>query len=186
VGKRLFLAVDIDARTREAISHISSELRSRSEELGRMTWVHPDRMHLTLHFMGDADETLERRALDALGEPIRIAPFALSFKGLGFFPRSGSPRVLWLGISEGLHGLRRVHELIEQRLSAADPASDAYNPHLTLARFRHRVARSRVGEIAAVEASAGPCVIDRVTLYQSRLSPAGPTYAPLGETPLKP
>lgn len=186
MGQRLFLAVDIDESTREAIAHVSAGLRARAEALRRVTWVHPERMHLTLHFMGDADDALERRALGALAQPIPIAPFDLSFKGLGFFPSSGPPRVLWLGISGGLQDLHRVHDLIQQRLGVAGPPTEAFNPHLTLARFRDRVPRGRIAEIAAIPASAGPCRIDRVTLYESRLSPAGPRYVPLGEGALQP
>lgn len=52
---------------------------------------------------------------------------------------------------------------------------------LTLARFGDRVPRTKLAEIPDIPASAGPSRIDRVTLYESRLSPAGPTYVPLEE-----
>jgi 2'-5' RNA ligase len=183
--KRLFLAVDIDESTREAIAHVSAGLRVRAEAR-RVTWVHPDRMHLTLHFMADADDELERRMLGALAQPIPMAPFNLSFNGLGVFPSSGPPRVLWLGIGAGLQDLHRVHDMIQQGLGVAGRPAERFTPHLTLARFRDRVPRRQIAEIAAIPASAGPCRIDRVTLYESRLSPAGPSYVPLGEAPLKP
>jgi 2'-5' RNA ligase len=37
----------------------------------------------------------------------------------------------------------------------------------------------------AMRACAGPCAIERVTLYQSRLSPKGPTYTRLADGMLK-
>jgi RNA 2',3'-cyclic 3'-phosphodiesterase len=63
--------------------------------------------------------------------------------------------------------------------------SRPFSPHLTLARFkdggspadRERIASARLE-------SAGECTIDHVTLYQSRLSPRGPTYTPLVVSPL--
>jgi 2'-5' RNA ligase len=108
---------------------------------------------------------------------------------LGVFPERGAPRVLWLGIGDGVDELRIVQQVLTVRLSAVAPATRAspgetFTPHLTLARFRDRVHRAHISEITGIPASAGPCLIDRVTLYESRLSPAGPSYLRLAEAPL--
>lgn len=188
MGKRLFIAVDIDEATRDQIGRISASLQEAIAKRTKASWVRPDRMHLTLHFFGSADPALEERARAALAHPISEAPFDLSFHGLGFFPERGSPRVLWLGIRDGLAELRRIQTALTGRdLSRAlpEPANEPFTPHLTLARFRDRVSRPKLAEIAGIPASAGPSRIDRVTLYESRLSPAGPTYLPLAQAPLR-
>jgi 2'-5' RNA ligase len=203
MAKRLFLAVDIDDATREQVGRISAELRERMGARARASWVHPDRLHLTLQFFGDADEVVEQRVRVALDTPIPQRPFELSFRGLGFFPQRGSPRVLWLGIHAGVAELRRVQEILAGRgLSGAAPrAQDAgraeedrhttvhdqgFTPHLTLARFRERVPRARIDDLQRISASAGPSRIDRVTLYESRLSPKGPAYLGVAEASLQP
>ena len=187
VGKRLFVAIDVDEVTRGAVEDISTSLRQdpRTQKLGRATWVNKKRMHLTLHFVADADQGMQDRLRAAVARPLPIAPFTLGFQDLGFFPARGSPRVLWLGISDGLDQVRRVHQEIERRLGSRQGAKDPFNPHLTLARFRDRVSRDQIAEIAAFPAAAGPSPIDRVTLYESRLSPQGPTYVALAEAPLQ-
>ena len=187
--KRLFVAVDLDERTRAEIAEVSSALRpSVASSLGRarITWVHADRLHLTLEFLGEVDEGTEQRAGLALLEPFPVQAFDVLFSGLGFFPPSGSPRVLWLGIAEGLADLRSLHEEFRRRVGKSGKPAEAFNPHLTLARFRDRVSRSELREIAKWGARAGPCRIDRVTLYESRLSPKGPSYTGLAEGLLKP
>jgi len=184
VGKRLFLAADIDPSVREAVGRISSEVRQRFDPRARMSWVKPDRMHLTLHFFGDSDAADEERISQALKAPIAHPPFELSFNGLGAFPERGSPRVLWLGIREGADALRQVHAIVSGRMGM--PIDDEFRPHLTLARYRDRVRRSDIDHILALPAAAGPGRIDRVTLYESRLSPKGPTYTRLAEALLKP
>jgi 2'-5' RNA ligase len=200
VGKRLFIAVDLDEATRGQVGRISTGLRDALEtqtkaHSGRSrgaSWVRPDRMHLTLQFFGSADDALEARVRGALAHPIAEPAFDLSFDGLGFFPERGSPRVLWLAVRDGLAALRRLHALfvgldltfIGLDLSRALPerTKEPFTPHLTLARFRDRVPRGKLAEITSIPASAGPSRIDRVTLYESRLSPtAGPTYIPLAE-----
>jgi 2'-5' RNA ligase len=187
MGKRLFMAVDVNEATRDGVDEISQALRrdSRIQQAGRASWVSKDRMHLTLYFAADADASAERRALDALIAPIPQTPFKLSFHGLDFFPELGAPRVLWLGVSDGRDQLRAVHREISRRLDPRKCAPEPFHPHLTLARFRDRVARDSLAEITAFPAAAGPSPIDRVTLYESRLSPKGPTYTAIAEAPLQ-
>jgi 2'-5' RNA ligase len=186
--KRLFVAVDVDELVRDAIGRISAELRHRVAPGVRVSWVRPDRMHLTLHFFGDVDASGEQSILDALAHPVPHAPFDLSFEGLGLFPPRGSPRVLWLGAQRGVGELQRLQKTVLRRLQQTvrvPPGDDAaYRPHLTLARFRDRPSRAQVDEIISIRASTGPFRIDRVTLYESGLSPAGPTYSRLADAPL--
>lgn len=184
--KRLFIAVGIDEATREQVGRISTCVR---EALGytKASWVRPDRMHLTLHFFGSADAALEERVRDALAHPIGGSPFDVTFDGVGFFPERGLPRVVWLGVGAGLTQLRRLQRaLVIGGESRVSHSGGSFSPHLTLARVRDRVPRAKIAEIADIRASAGPVRIDRVTLYESRLSPAGPTYVPLAEALLLP
>jgi 2'-5' RNA ligase len=194
--KRLFIAVDLDEPTRGEVARVASALKlavtSGSESSfvasgysrPRITWVDPDRLHLTLAFLSEADAEMEQRALSALARPFPVAPFDLELDGIGFFPPKGQPRVLWLGIRKGLGELGRLHERVEERLGARSGAGEAFHPHLTLARLRDRVTRTDEARLSAMTASAGPCRIDRVTLYESRLSPKGPTYSALAEAAL--
>lgn len=186
MGKRLFVAVDIDEATRAQVERIAAVVRTAVEPHAKASWVRPDRMHLTLHFLGDVDAAMEDRVRDALAHPLPDAAFAITFDRLGFFPARGSPRVLWLGIRDGLEPLRRVHHALAERLGIKPDRDGPYTPHLTLARVRDRISRARLGEIGRIQASAGPSTIDRVTLYESRLSPAGPTYLPLAAAHLEP
>jgi 2'-5' RNA ligase len=180
----LFLAVDIDRATREQIGRISAGLRKTLERYTRASWVHPDRMHLTLQFFGSADAALEKRMRDALARPVAEPAFNVLFDGLGLFPERGSPRVLWLGVGDGVAALGRLREAFvvrDSRRGFARHAEESFSPHLTLARLRDRVPRAEIAETVDIRASAGPSRIDRVTLYESRLSSAGPTYLPLAE-----
>jgi 2'-5' RNA ligase len=184
-AKRLFIAADVDDRTRDEIGRISSALREAMGRGIKASWVHPDRMHLTLHFFAAADRALEQRIVDALAAPVRRLPFDVSFDTFGFFPERGSPRVLWLGIRQGVAELQGVQQALHEGLRLPR-AEGPFKPHLTLARFRDRVSRAKFPKIPDIRASAGPCRIDRVTLYESRLSPKGPTYFKLAEAPLRP
>jgi 2'-5' RNA ligase len=188
MAKRLFMAVDIDAATRRQVERVSSGVRAEIEKHTKASWVRADRMHLTLHFFGGTDALLEQRVRAALADPIPEAAFDLSFAGIGLFPERGSPRVVWLGTHDGTNALGRVYGILDHRLSGGAGAGppEHFRPHLTLARVRERSPRGRLAGIGNIPAFAGPSRIDRVTLYESRLSPAGPSYLPLAEAPLLP
>jgi 2'-5' RNA ligase len=142
-------------------------------------------MHLTLHFEPEADARIETQLHGALSYPFPVRPFSLRFEGLGTFPERGSPRVLWLGVGDGLEALLAVHRELHARLKSGPGRAEPFHPHLTLARFRDRVSRGAIDEICAFPAAAGPSPIERVTLYESRLSPKGPTYAAVADARLQ-
>ena len=179
--KRLFIAADINAATRDQIAALSRTVRESLAPSVKASWVHPDRMHLTLRFFGAADAVMEDEIRSALASAIPMQPFDIVLEGLGVFPEPGAPRVLWVGIRDGREHLRRLHESLQ---GLRGSSREAFKPHLTLARFRVRTGRAELAELGRIRASAGPSRIDRVTLYESRLSPAGPVYLPLAEAPL--
>jgi 2'-5' RNA ligase len=182
-GKRLFLAVDLDAITREQATRVGEQVRFAMKNVGRVTWVRAEALHLTLFFFPAADPVLEQRIASALVQPLSIPTFELSFEGLGFFPSQKTPRVLWLGVGLGRDELVRLHAEFARRLDSLAPA-EPFTPHLTLARFREQVKGVEMGRLTSVEASAGPTWIERVTLYESHLSSAGPLHEPRGEARL--
>lgn len=185
MAKRLFIAVDIDDATRQQVGRVAAGVREAVGKQIRASWVHLERMHLTLHFLGGADATLEQRARDGMTRPFSESAFDVTFDGLGRFPERGSPRVLWLGIRDGLESLRRIQRILAEQLQVGPDHQGPFTPHLTLARLKDRIPRTKLAKIAEIPAFAGPSRIDRVTLYESRLSPMGPTYIPLAEAFLR-
>ena len=183
---RLFVAIEISDAMRQRIAGLTDEFRSR---LGRaasaVAWVPPERLHLTVQFIGQVDVTTAGMISRSFETPYDVAPFVLQIGGLGVFPPAGRPRVIWLGVQRGREGAARVHAETARRLEGLDIPRDSrpFAPHLTIGRIRDgRGARLRHDD-AAPPAAAGRCTIDHVALFESRLSPRGPTYLPLVRAP---
>src|SRR5512138_155342 len=87
---RLFIAVDLPEEARQAVC-------GRKGEMAGSRWVPEEQLHLTLRFIGDADDALLERIGQELVK-VRPASFDLSLVGTGHFPPRGLPRVLWAGI----------------------------------------------------------------------------------------
>ncbi len=189
---RVFLAVDVDDRVRGGIRALVERLREPIDRAGgrqrRVGWVSPDRVHVTLHFIGELTESRVGELTTAVKQPLDVAPFELALGGLGLFPPRGRPRVLWVGVERGSDGLAQMHEEMGKRLVALGlPVEErAFSPHVTLARFREPWPMAVRSVIEGAGAShIGRCRVTSVTLYQSRPGAGGTTYTPLATGPLR-
>lgn len=131
---RTFIAIDLDHKIRERIASLQAKLRSRCPKL---SWVKPERMHLTIKFLGEIEEAQVgpiQQALDAVAG--QCHPFDITFAGLGVFPPRGRANVLWLGIQDAIGGLKACWSKCEDQLAALGlPGEDRpFSAHLTLAR----------------------------------------------------
>ncbi len=187
---RLFVAVEIEPELVAAAAALIGELRARTEQLApgaRITWVTPDRLHVTLAFVGDADASRTEAICGALSPPIDVPPFRLTAAGAGAFPTSGQPRVIWAGLTKGSDRLRQVEKVVSGRLAAAGIAAEprAFNPHLTLARVRQAAGLRAAPLFDGLDGDViGATGVEAITLFDSRLSSTGPTYVPLLRAPL--
>ncbi len=166
---RLFVAVDVSEEVRRLLWDISRDLRKRLSVRGN--WVPKENYHITLMFIGERPEEEVHRISTLLGG-IEARPFKLHLSSVGRF---GS-RVLWVGVeeSEELQFLAKsVNTLLGGDFSR-------FHPHITLARIK-----SRYWDLPSLEIPAVEWTVDRFVLYQSLLSPAGPTYVPVAHFPLK-
>ncbi len=192
---RLFVAADLPDSAREAIAAEQRRLGSALGEKERepfkranaLKWVKPEHSHLTLVFLGDVEDARVPSVVDTLGHHVDMAPFEIVFEGLGAFPPRGAPRVLWIGVAAGANALIDLQRELARRIAVLGiPIEDRpFHPHLTLARWRE--SRSTDRQRALAHAPTGAIARARIagaTLYQSRLSPAGPIYTALARATL--
>ena len=170
MNKRLFVAIDPPAETREQLVGLCCGLPDAR-------WVAPEQLHLTLCFIGEVSGAVFLDIREALTE-IQAAPFALRLQGVGFFPPRGQPRVVWAGIapSEPLAVLQRK---IATRLLALDVPLEnrKFAPHLTLARLQ-QTPPSRVGRYLQEHAlfAAPEWAVREFVLYSSVLGRKGASH----------
>jgi len=177
---RLFIAVELSEAVRERLGQAQDRLRSAPCSV---KWVKPHLMHLTLRFLGEADQAIVGVLEQVMGSAAQgIAPFEVTLAGLGAFPERGAPRVVWAGIRDNgsLAALNRRLEEAVRRLGFA-PETRPFHPHLTLGRVNGRQGADELRRRLAAQADAdfGSCTITELLLIQSVLSPAGPTHTPL-------
>ena len=179
--KRTFIAIELDGAVRARFEALQGALRRAGADV---RWVKPDRAHLTLKFLGEATADQIAAMQGALDEIAAAeAPFEVAFQGLGVFPNERRPRVVWVGIIEGVERLRALAAVIDERAAAAgfERERRGFSPHVTLGRFRSPSGAERLREMMKSNAAfdAGRMEAAEVRLIHSMLSPQGPTYVPL-------
>jgi 2'-5' RNA ligase len=143
---------------------------------------------LTLKFLGDIERKQVEPILGVLNKLVGAQPpLHLVAQGLGAFPNSKRPRVLWVGLKG--KGLIELVEAIETSLMPLDfpPEDREFTPHLTLGRIRSSRGWDRVFALMKAHEHTlfGKSTIEKVTLYQSILRPDGAIYTALGSIPFQ-
>ena len=182
---RLFIAIplppDLAARALEILPSSLPALRR----------VKAENLHLTLAFLG---QTPDDRLSDVTGAAREaaapVSPFTLMFDRAGQFPERGRPRVVWLGIAEGVPSVLELGAGVYAGLRARGLRFDdrPLAPHLTLARVAEDASAADAKTIGAAlvslpVGSLGFEVIE-IAVVQSVLSPKGPRYTSLTTAPL--
>lgn len=191
--RRLFLAIDLDEPCRNALERLIDQLgrcidADKSVSRGRVKWVEPRNLHLTVRFLGATAESQLHEIQASLGQPLAARSFDMWFDRLGVFPARGAPRAIWVGASAGAAEAEHVQQELERRLIAVGVPSECrpFRVHLTVGRFRSSGRSSDRRAIRGwVMEPVGPLLVDHVTLYESHLSTGAPSYVTLVRVPLK-
>ena len=179
MGIRSFLAFELPREIGQVVTDISGKLRNTSL---RVRWVKPENIHLTLVFLG----SIRPEHLDAVQEQTRAVceghqPFNIKLRGMGIFGNRRHPRVLWLGLDGDLKGMGVFRDELQQPLQPFGVQTEkrAFNPHLTLGRFRKdtRASEELDGLMRKYGNLTSPlCTLDRLVLFRSDLKPDGAVY----------
>ena len=187
---RVFVAVDIGDAVRREAARVVSALAMKLEAAKtppKVVWVKPAALHVTIKFLGEVEPDEVERLKRLLAPPIAVAPFDLAWRGIGTFPNHRHPRALWLGVTSGGAQLAAIEAEISRRVAGAAVELDdrALLPHLTLGRVKMAGAGVDWPKVLqACEVRDATSYVDRVSLYQSRLSQYGPNYTELVSAPL--
>ena len=145
---RTFVAVFPPSEVREALYRAARDLPASND----FRPIGPEKIHLTLKFLGDVAEGDLSRVMHAL-EPVRERhePFEVSTSGFGAFPSERRARILWAGVGEGSGPLRAVAQSVDDLLEPAGFGREqrSYVPHLTLGRARGRQAKLEGGSVSS-------------------------------------
>lgn len=180
---RAFIAVELPEQTKLELVDMAAQLRRCGV---RASWVRPERMHLTLRFLGEISED----QVEAAGEFLASGyagreVFACHVHGAGAFPNVRRPNVLWAGIEPLEGGLAETQAVAEEAAQRIGLKAERrrFHPHLTLGRIRRPETAGDVGRALRplTEFRGAHFFVDGVSLFSSTLTPDGPVYERIQE-----
>lgn len=183
---RTFVCVEVSAAARERIEQLQHRLARSSAEV---SWVKKANLHLTLKFLGEIPQAQVERAGAVLKEVAAgRSCFELQFGGTGSFPHARNPRILWVGLVQGLETLKELQHAVDTGLSTAGFARETrpFTPHLTIGRVKSgRNAAPLVQALLAAGFHSAPFRVSELVLMRSELKSSGAVYTPLQVFDLK-
>ena len=175
--RRVFIAIPLPEGVKMALGDVCERLKLAFPQ-GAVRWVHPDKMHLTLRFLGETAVSTLPDIMTQLDQ-LKPQPIHLQLTQLGCFPSKDNPRVLWAGLSGEMGQLIHLKQTIDQKLVGLGWPLETrkYNPHLTVGRVKDKREVAKIGWRNEIEQ-----VYFRVTavqLIQSELQRSAPIYTTL-------
>lgn len=166
---RCFIAVNFTTETTAKLLQLQAAARSIGLDA-----TFPKEMHCTLAFLGELKQAEVEEAKERLGLINAVSP-GVQVKGVGFFPSETFVKVFWAGV----HGLDPLQNEIAAALNYND--REQFHGHVTLARVKTQKNLDALKKLAKEHETTqfGIEKIGEVTLYESRLSPEGPSYTAL-------
>ena len=99
---RTFVAIEVNNKdVLNSIHKIQAELNIKAKP------VELHNMHFTVQFLGEVSEEMIGKISDALNS-IEFSAFSITFASIGVFPNPNSPRVIWIGVTDGINEIGRA------------------------------------------------------------------------------
>jgi 2'-5' RNA ligase len=200
MGSRLrtFIAIDVDKPVRDRLIAMQEKLARAGVPV---KWVEPDNLHLTLLFLGEVEFREAPAVCRAVAEACaQMSAFPMDVEGVGCFPNSRRPRVLWAGIGAGAEEVSALHDALEPPLMEQGcyrREERGYTPHITLGRIKSEQSADDLVIALTKQAGwhAGTTLVREVLVMSSdwkgtgpgrRGEDRGPTYTVLSRAKLLP
>lgn len=196
---RTFIAIQLDEKLRTGLGQVQDLLQMEVSPRS-IRWVRPEGIHLTLKFLGDTTMTQVDKVQAALAQAAaQVQPFTFTVGGLGCFPNTRQPRVVWVALQEPTGALARLRDAVEAHVAPLGFPTEKrpFHPHLTLGRVQRGASKAEVravGDVLAAQSpfasqnasanlacSVGEMSAPSVSYIRSDLRPAGAVYTTLAD-----
>ncbi len=140
-------------------------------------WARPEKLHLTVRFIGEVQETAAQDIAAVLAG-LQVRDFNIQLRGIGVFEPGNRPRSLWAAVAEP-QPLIALHEKCNQALRRAGVTEERrkYMPHVSLARLVHAHPERLVQYMEAYgDFISPPFRAEKFSLIRSHLTKHGAAY----------
>jgi len=170
---RLFIAALLPQEIRK---ELSSFINALSRDIDGVRWEKPEKLHITLKFLGSVDESRIEDISSVIGQAaLNYSPFVLSITEFGAFPNLKNPRVLYVGLTDS-KPMSEFQRAVEESLIELGFEKDSrkFTPHVTLGRVKKKITLQDSPKISQANVE-----ISRIGLMKSDTRAEGSVYTAL-------
>jgi len=186
---RTFIAIELPAEIKDYLSRLQEELKAAQADV---KWVEPKNIHLTLKFLGEIDDKKSDKITKIIEDTcVEKNKFQARISSLGAFPKTDSPRIIWVDIDMGDKEVKQIAKELEQNLAKISIPKEnrPFSSHITIGRIRTPLNREKLVQYLKNKTELGgknlEFYVTNITFFKSTLAPGGPIYEVLKETNLK-
>ncbi len=182
--KRLFVGIPISEDVKEKVKPLLARLK---ETGASFNFVPLENLHFTVKFLGEVDSGMVDEIKEKLREVVSTKnKFLLKLNSVGSFPGLGTVKVVWVGTDHPK--LIALIRDVNQKLNYLRRDDfEKIIPHLTVARVKSGKNQKQLPELLKkfenkdLDDNFGQIIVDKLVLYESKLTPEGPVYSVLEE-----
>ncbi len=173
---RIFIAAKLPDET---IEHIADYIDSISKRISGVKWEKPEKLHITLKFLGNIDDNKLSSVNNIITESVsNICRINMKVSHFGAFPDLSRPKILYVGFDKS-HQLNDLQSSIDMGLSTIGFEEEArkFIPHVTIARVKSARVKSMCKinpPLPIIEQKASE--IEKIAVVKSSLTSAGLEY----------
>ena len=172
---RCFFGIELSKAQKDGFKLVLNELSL----MGGLKPVDIDNLHITLNFLGEIPDGVCREIMAEI-QSTSFDEFTIESVGVGVFPSTINPKIIWAGLGFGADKVKEIKKEIDALLGSVSK-SKLYHPHITLARVKQypddNLLNSFIRKYSSF--SFGVSNISRFCLFSSVLTPSGPKYGVL-------
>lgn len=175
---RCFIAADISEEAKDHLFDIENKIAAG--RFAKIHFVHKKNIHATLKFLGEVDGGKVELVKEALRK-IKFKKFKVKLRGMGFFPDTSKPRVVWIGLDPPAP-LMELQQSVDMALADEFPAEQTFRAHITIGRVKFVKRRTDLIEhLELVKVEPISSEIKSFKLFRSELRKEGPVYTAIEE-----
>ena len=173
VMHRMFIAIPISEDAKKAALEAQEQLKEMFK-YSRITWVDFSQFHITLHFLGDIDDSMLIDLRNRLREALCPDSFKLHLTDVSCFPSPKEPRTIFVEASHHPFSIilrKRIADVLVGM--GIDIDARPWKAHITVGRVK---TQSEVCVTEKLRVEPVEFIVDRFDLYESQLMPNGPIH----------
>ncbi len=181
---RTFIACEIPEETKDIVVQIQNKIKDINASV---VWVKKESMHITLRFLGEIQENEVKTVKECIQKVSeQNNRFDIFLENIKVFPSWSFPRVLWIGIKDP-EQINKLAGNVEQELvkKGFQPQDKPFQAHLTIGRIKGLKNKESLQKIVLTLPLLNEKIgIDRIILFQSKITPTGPIHTRIFEAKL--